>query len=368
MSGCNEIAVPMRPLFFGLGKYERHLSAAAMVIGFAFDNYCFGRVDHPATQIALFIYLVVAIVSILLVHFIESRTNQEGLFQKAHPLLVAATQFAFGGLWSAFLVFYGRSAVVSASWPFLILLAVILVGNESFRKYRARLVFTCTLFFFALFSYTIFVVPVFTGTIGRAVFLISGFLAIAIFCLFLLALSLIGADRVRSAWHEIAMGAVGVFAAINLFYFSNILPPLPLALANAGVFHSITRVGADYQALGEPRPWYSATGTAPTVHVGRGEPIYLYSAVFAPIQLRTSIVHVWRQYDGVHGGWRTVSVVRFPIAGGRDGGYRGYSIKSDPAPGRWRVDIETTDGLLIGRIPFVVQRGLTSTALMQILR
>jgi hypothetical protein len=357
----------MKPLFSTLRKYERHLSAIAMVIGFAFDNYFFGRVDHPATQIALFVYIVVAIGSILFIHFIEMRAKPEGPLQKAHPFLVVATQFAFGGLWSAFLIFYGRSAVVSASWPFLIVLAGILVGNEMFRKYRARLVFTCTLLFFALFSYTIFVVPVFTGTVGRGIFLLSGILAIAIFCLFLLVLLLVGAERLRSAWREIAMGAAGVFAAINLFYFSNILPPLPLALERAGVFHSVTRVGADYQAVAEPNPWYSAMGTTPVVHTGAGEPIYLYSAVFAPIQLRTSIVHVWQLYDSARG-WQSVSVVRFPITGGRDGGYRGYSIKSDPAPGRWRVDIETSDGLLIGRIPFFVQRGLGSAKSVQILK
>jgi hypothetical protein len=46
--------------------------------------------------------------------------------------------------------------------------------------------------------------------------------------------------------------------------------------------------------------------------------------------------------------------VRFSIMGGREGGYRGYSVKSTPRAGRWRVNIETPDGLLIGRVPFVV--------------
>ena len=128
---------------YAVRRYERHLSAASMVAGFAFDNYYFGRVDHPATQIALFGYVFIVIVSIVLVHFIESREPQ-GIFRRAHPLLVVATQFALGGLWSAFLIFYGRSAVIAASWPFLIILAAMLVGNEMFRKYQSRLAFTCT--------------------------------------------------------------------------------------------------------------------------------------------------------------------------------------------------------------------------------
>jgi hypothetical protein len=364
---------PMPTALATIRKFERPLSALSMIAGFAFDNYYFGRVDHPATQIVLFTYLLCAIGSILLLHLIESRAAPDGIFLKAHPLFVVATQFAFGGLWSAFLIFYGRSAVIAASWPFLIVLAAMLVGNEMFRKYHARLAFAATLLFFALFSYMIFAVPLFTGTMGRRTFLVSGLLAILAFGLVLLALWAIGPERMRKAWRGIAIGAAGVFASVNFFYFTNILPPLPLALANAGVFHSVTREGNDYRAVGEPRTgysaWYGAAGTTPVVHLGPGEPVYFYSAVFAPIQLRTNVVHVWQRYDEAARRWRTETSVSFPITGGRDGGYRGYSIKSSPRAGRWRVNITTPDGLLIGRVPFSVTPGSAATAnLVQVLR
>jgi len=51
-----------------------------------------------------------------------------------------------------------------------------------------------------------------------------------------------------------------------------------------------------------------------------------------------------------------MSSVTFPINGGRDGGYRGYTIKHNPEPGDWRVDINTSEGHLIGRITFKVER------------
>ncbi|HXJ02213.1 MAG TPA: hypothetical protein VNH44_13405, partial [Micropepsaceae bacterium] len=57
-------------------RYERHLSAISMVAGFGFDNYYLGRVDHPAAQIALFGYVVMAVVSIVLTHFVASREVQ----------------------------------------------------------------------------------------------------------------------------------------------------------------------------------------------------------------------------------------------------------------------------------------------------
>lgn len=358
-------------MFSTVKKYERPLSAVSMVAGFIFDNFYFDRVDHPATQIVLAVYLALAVVSIVLVHFVESDAEPPDLLVKGHPLLVVATQFALGGLWSAFLIFYGRSAMAATSWPFLVVLAGMLIGNEVFRKYHARLAFTCTLLFLAMLSYAIFVVPIFTGTMGRPTFLLSGGLAVVAFVFVLFVLRTIGAERLRKAWWGIVLGAAGVFAAINGFYFTNILPPLPLALSYGQVFHSVTRDGETYRAVAEAPAadgWYGFVSETPTMRVQTGGSLSVYSAVFAPIQLKTNIVHRWRRYDEASRTWRTESTVRFPIVGGREGGYRGYSIKSQPASGRWRVDIETTEGLLIGRVPFSVRPGSAAGRTLQILR
>ena len=51
-----------------------------------------------------------------------------------------------------------------------------------------------------------------------------------------------------------------------------------------------------------------------------------------------------------------MSTVTYPINGGRDGGYRGYTIKSHPDAGEWRVDFATADGHLLGRERFNVEQ------------
>lgn len=270
-------------------------------------------------------------------------------------LLPAATQFALGGLWSGFLVFYSRSAVMAASWPFLLLLAGFLIGNETFRKYHSRLVFSSLLLLFAIYSYTIFVVPVFTHSIGKLTFIASGVIAAAVFLIFLRLLQAIGAPRFRQSRPQLLLGAACIFAAMNAFYFFDILPPLPLALANVGVYHAVKHQGAVYNATGEPLSWENSMGLEPAVeHIAPGQPLYLYSAVFAPIKLTTRIAHRWQWYDPIRLRWVTQSLVSFPINGGRDGGYRAYSIKSNPKPGDWRVDIRTEDNRLIGRLRFAV--------------
>jgi Protein of unknown function (DUF2914) len=360
------------PLLSTIKRYERPLSAISMVAGFIFDNHFFERVDHPATQIVLAVYLVVAIGTILVVHHIESYPDDPGLLHRLHPILVAATAFALGGLWSAFLIFYGR-ALTAATWPFVAFLAGLMIANEVLRQYHARLAFTLTLLFLALFSYTIFVVPIVTGTMGRATFVLSGALAAAAFAALIFALGHIGTERIERAWRSIAIGAVAVFGGLNGLYFTNILPPLPLTLARADVFHSVTKEGDTYRAVAEAETgddWLRLDlfGGPPVMRVERGGSLSAYSAVFAPIQLRTDIVHTWRRYDEISGTWRTESRVRFPIVGGREGGYRGYSVKSQPANGRWRVDIETPEGLLIGRVAFTVSPGGAAGRTPQVVR
>lgn len=358
------------PLLSTVKRYERPLSAISMVGGFIFDNHFFERVDHPATQIVLAIYLVVAVGSILISHYLESYPEHPGVLQRLHPLLVVGTAFALGGLWSAFVIFYGR-ALTAATWPFVAVLAGMMIANEALRQYHARLAFTLTLLFLALFSYAILVLPIVTGTMGRGTFLMSGGLAVAAFVVLIFVLGHIGTDRIERAWRGIVIGAASVFVSLNAAYFANILPPLPLTLQTAGVFHSVTKEGDIYRAVAEPLQafdWYGLVATEPEMHVERGGSLALYSAVFAPIQLRTNVVHVWRRYDDAARVWRTESTVRFPIVGGRDGGYRGYSVKSTPATGRWRVDIETPEGLLIGRVPFTVTPGTAVGRTLHVLR
>ena len=366
-------------------RYERHLSAAGMVLGFAVDNFTFGRIDHPGPHIIFVAYLAIAATSIAVAHALQAAKDREAARLAAHDLrksadanatesggngatlsrperpsrlrawLPAITQFALGGLWSGFLVFYWRSAAVAASWPFLLLLGAFLVGNEAFRRYHARLVFASLLFFFALYSYAVFVVPVFTKNIGVVVFIASGVLAVVLYFLFLGLLKNLGRQRYLQSRWKLTGGALAITAAMNAFYFTGILPPLPLALADAGVYQAIRHTGAVYVAQSEREPWLARLGLIqPTVHVAPGQKLVVYSAVFAPIKMTTRITHRWQWWDARTKHWSTQSVVSFAISGGREHGYRGYSIKSDPRTGNWRVNINAEDGRLIGRVAFAV--------------
>jgi hypothetical protein len=350
------VSQPLLKAAFGwIVRYERQLSGAGMVGGFAFDDWNFRRIDLPNTQFVFIGYLSLAAIAILVLHGLAERAAGGKPMPRWHGVLPMAAQFALGALWSAFLVFYSRGAVLGASWPFLLVLVAIFIANEVFKKYHSRLIFTAILFFFALFSYAIVTMPILTRSIGAFTFVFSGIVALGAFALFLKLVKRIGPTEWRGARWWIALGAVGVYAVLNAFYFTGVLPPLPLALAESGVYHFVAKNGDAYSAQSEAQPWYTRLGFEPTLHMTAGQPLYLYSAVFAPIRLSTDIVHRWQHYDLVRKKWLTVSKVTFAINGGRDGGYRGYTLTRHVAPGDWRVDVDTADGHVIGRVRFAVE-------------
>ena len=355
----------LQKVFSLVRTHERHLSALAMVAGFIADGFFFGRIDLWETQAVFAAYAAVCFVAIPLLHWFEIRASRSGISEgqqrsasRWRLLLPLVIQFALGGFWSGFVIFYGRSANFGASWPFLLFLLLAFLGGEYFRHYHSRLVFTSVLFFFALYSYAIFAVPIYTGSIGTLTFLASGALALVVFALFTMLLRTLARERFLDDVWRIRAGALAVLVLMNVFYFTNVLPPLPLSAEVSGVYHDIVRVSGTYLAQNETGQSWQVRylGFPPTLHVVLGESLTAYSSVFAPTKLATTIVHRWQRYDPVQKVWLTKSVITYSIAGGRDGGYRGYSTVPILEMGEWRVSIETSEGRLLTRLPFTVAR------------
>jgi len=133
------------------------------------------------------------------------------------------------------------------------------------------------------------------------------------------------------------------------------------------VYHSILKQGScNYLALYEPSPWWQFwRNTSGTYVVSGTATAMCFSSVFAPTDLNAPIYHRWEKKDSSTGQWMTVSRVAFGISGGREDGYRGYSLTSALSPGSWRCDVETAQGQLIGREDFMVIQGGAAPQLSQ---
>lgn len=337
-------------------RYERRASSAALILGFVIDNLTLKRIDLLFENLALGAYLGVACAGIALVNLYEGGVLRGRFFERARALMPLLIQFAFGALFSGFSIFYFRSGSLAASWPFLLVIFGLLLGNEFLRERYIRLTFQMSILFVAFFSYAIFYVPIVLGRMGAGVFLLSGAASIAVMAGFLYGLFIFIPQRIRPGKTILFWSIGSIFTAINIMYFTNIIPPIPLSLKEAGAYHSVSRTAlGDYVVMREEQKWYDSLRLRGILHVLSGRPVYVYSAVFAPTVLNIEIVHHWQYYDSEKAKWTSVDRVRFQIAGGRDGGYRGYSLKTSAFPGFWRVDIETGRGQIIGRVKFEIK-------------
>ncbi len=350
------------------GRFERPISSLSLIGGFVFDAVALRRVDQFWENFWVVVHLGIVAVCIILIHREENEAMDAKDPARAHFWFINILQFFFGGLLSTFLVFYFRSATLSVSWPFLLILALAFIANERLKHHYARLTFQISLFFLSLFSFAIFIVPVMFHRIGADIFLLSGFGSLAALAVFLLCLAFFSREKFKKSKNMLFLSVIGIFIGVNLLYFFNIIPPIPLSLKDAGVYHSLSRDDSgNYLAQAEQTTGFEQLlgyfSVTDEFHEVAGDPVYAYSAVFSPTAFNTDIVHEWQFYDAATRKWTTVNRVHLSVIGGRDGGYRTYSIKENVMPGAWRVNVETESGQIIGRLRFDVIAADTEPAL-----
>lgn len=348
----------MRSYFYSLknwvSKHERKLASVALFSGFIIDALTLRRIDNLYENAVFLSYFFIIGFSIITINYIEAGKYEKEWVGRMHPFLLILIQFAFGGLFSGFSIFYFRSGSLLSSWPFIVILVALLIGNDSLRKQYERLILQVSLLFVALFFYTIFAVPVLLNQMGPVIFGLSGVVALVLVAGFVYFLGRLVPERVVRSRRSLVYSITSIFLVINLLYFTNLIPPIPLSLKNAGVYHSIQHVGGKYIAKEEKYTVLASFQVFEDVHIEKGEPLYVYSAVFAPNNISTTIVHNWRRFDPEASRWVSVSRIPYTVIGGTDQGYRGYTTKSSLAEGLWRVNIETNRGQVIGRVTFEV--------------
>ncbi len=354
-----------------LERYQRHLSSFALALGFTVDLLTLVDVDFFWTKLLLTVYLVGAAVGVLLINLYEAG-KRRWISEETYLWLLIFVQFCYGGLFGRFLIYFSRSASLFASWPFLLILGVLLIGNEFARKYYARLTLHVSFLFIAAYAYFILFVPLLTRKVGDSMFLFAGVCSLLFVGSFLFVLDRLIPARVRQYRFGISARIVIVFFVINTLYFTNIIPPIPLSLQDAGVYHSIVKANGTYRVTAEDRSTIGFLDQLismlpmqyPVLHLPRGASAYVYSSVFAPVDFGTDVVHEWQYYDEAISKWVTADTVKFPILGGQDRGYRGYSIKTNITPGYWRVYVETVNGQVIGALQFKIERVTTIPTLV----
>ncbi len=340
------------------------MPAVFFLSGVTYDTVTLTRIDRLQDNLVLMLYLallgaLVVLTGRLGIEALPDREQLTGCSSfarwvlKSRPYYPMASQFLLGGLFSAYAIFYSRSATLTGTAVFYVLLIMLLVANEFLRDRLSNLRLLVSLYAVVCFAFFTFFLPVMTGYMNVVVFLVGAVMSLAVTFRVVQLIYRNNPERSKQEAIGVSVPAAGCIALLVGFYFLNWIPPVPLSLKFGGIYHEVKRTGDQFE-LSFDKQWYQVWKRSDTTFPSE-EPIYCFTAVFAPVDLNTTIYHHWYFRPNDKTPFMHADRIPIKISGGREGGYRAYSFKQRLDPGDWRVDVETENGRIVGRISVKVE-------------
>lgn len=352
---------PQTPWLQTITHHVRKLADYFPVIfffaGFVWDALTIGRNVMPSDlaiftgylfSAALILYLIGRPVNEAAEAAIKPQAKLVLLLKKLHTprLPYFLLQFLFGSLFSALFILYFKSSSHWLAWLTSLVLGVLLVANEFLESEYKRFTLSWAMFGLCAMLLFNFALPFMMGSIHAVWFYLSTLLGAALaFWLYK-----------KTPQHYGSIKPVGIIAVVLMFaYAADMIPPVPLVKRDVAVAYDLSKVNGNYLLKQQASSWWVFwRKTSSDLEVMPGQRVYCFSSVFAPPGLQTRLIHRWQHYDKKEG-WKTESKAGFSLAGGRYGGFRGYTYKSNLAKGDWRVSVETENEKTIAVYSFSVE-------------
>jgi hypothetical protein len=342
--------------------YESHEPAfdiAAFAGGFVFDIAMLDRIDAWSTIVQQAAYLLLIAVILLQMFFSEGGPATDtgampALKRWYYTYRTAIVHFLLGTLLNLYTLFFFKSASLFVSFAFMLVLAALLVANESSRlKAQLGLSLKFALFSLCLLSFSANIVPVFVGSIGLFVFLLSMLAGCVPLAMINRRIRIHAPERVAQARRQILVPFGIVLVTFLSLYLFRVIPPVPLSIRFIGVYHNVER-SEDAFKLSHERPAWRVWDNGDQKFLAQpGDRIFVFFRIFSPARFSDQVLMRWYWKDNV-GKWKLQDSIPIKITGGREEGFRGYGMKTNYQPGDWKLQVETTDEREIGRVYFDV--------------
>ncbi len=339
-----------------LTQHKKYAPVAFFVGGFIWDSLTLGRVDSLYSNFILFTYLGCLTLCIYIFNMADDG-KWEGTFlepyQEYAPL---AIQFFLGGLSSAYVIFFFQSVTLTKTMVFFVILVVLLFSNELLKHRISNKYLQFGAYYFVTFTFFIFILPIIFGAMNTFLFILSGFASLGS-TLYLIKYIYANSPSTRkevSLW-KLWVLIVGIYAFVNTCYYFNLIPPVPLSLENGLVAYDVQKEDNTFEVSYERVPLLNVFKSFDdTFNYTDGDTVYVFTSIFAPSDLKKSVLHNWQWYNAQSDSWSITDRIGFEVTGGREGGFRGYTYKANVWPGKWRVNVITDEGLVLGRIDFQI--------------
>jgi hypothetical protein len=337
-------------------KEFKYLALVIFLAGFAWDSLTLSRVDSLLDNILLLAYLVSLGLLIVLVNLIEHGKIENSFIAKKLKLFAGVVQFLSGGLLSSYVVFYFQSASMTRGSIFLGVLVILFIGNEFLGEKASSLTTQLCLYFFVTFSYLIFAIPIVTKYMNYYTFLGAGIMSFFIIWGMSRFLYKQGIFVKNRDYYKILTVVGTLLVTINVFYLMNWIPPIPLSMKYSGIYHDVSNKNGKFYLTFIKPSFFKFWKKSDSPYLYReGDKVYCFTSIFAPTALRKKIYHHWLYLDPITGDYIAKERLGFNINGGRDGGFRGYTYKQSITSGKWRVEVRTEEGAMLGSVTFNIE-------------
>ena len=337
-----------KKVFSYLKEHGKHVSTALFIIGFIIDFTYLPAVEHTLTPYIGIFYTIGLGFSLFARSFLLTLAKGDVFGNKVSNLLSLFLAFFSGSILSYIFVLYYRSSYIAGAFPFFLFALFVIIANEYIKTKKYRTYLDICIFYFVVTALSVFLLPFLFHSVSSFVFLFSLVFAGTVSALYAHALLHVLTKNLlqKKIVYSLVLWAPFAFAFL---YYTNSVPPLPLSITSATIYHDLQKVGSDYKVLEEVK-----TRVSTTYHVKEGRPLYFFTTIFAPSLISAPIDHIWEKYDENTSSWKIMTSASYPLIGGRKEGYRGYTISNDTTPGKWRVSVYLDRKRLLGRHYFTI--------------
>ncbi len=335
-------------------RHTKYLPLLFFIGGFIWDTLTLGRIDRLYSNLLLLGYLVLLTISLYVHNLADDGKWKDTFLERYTEFSPLAIQFLLGGLSSAYVIFYFRSVSYTKTMVFFLLLVVLLVSNEFLKHRISNKYLQFGAYFFVNFTFFTFFIPVVSGVMSTFTFLLAGIIALGMTLIFVSYIYWKSpSTRKEVGLKRLSALIVGIYLLINIFYYFNLIPPVPMALEEGIIAYNIEKTDNSYLVTYDSDEFYKFWETFNNeVSYKPGDTLFVFTSVFAPTDLEKDILLRWKWLDPETGNWVVTDEIGYEVTGGRADGYRGYAYKTNLKPGEWEIEVMTEYGRILGTIEF----------------
>lgn len=228
-------------------KHQKSAPVIFFTLGFIWDSLTLGSIDRLYDRFILCLYLASLSVCLYLFNLSDDGKWKGTFLERYEDYFPLAIQFFLGGLCSAYVIFFFRSVSFTKTISFFVILVFLLFANELLKKRISNKYLQFGTYFFVNFTFFTFFIPVLVNAMNTFVFIISG--GISLSSTLLLVTFIYGkspSTRKELNKTKLINLILIIYASINLFYFFNLIPPVPLAMEKGIVAQHIVKDNGQY--------------------------------------------------------------------------------------------------------------------------